>query len=306
MSDRMLIAGATVPMLLAVAALVLLQRVPGARAAQVGAGAAPQLPRDVETIAPDDKAWTGVLVASNTAELAANGEGRVEAVFVQTGTRVRTGARLVQFDRGETSNSIGMASAQLEQRRSELVRSQARAQAAAGQLSRLRAGAAWLSKQELESAAAEARMAQAELEAARASVGLGRIAVSQQRLRADRQLLTAPFDGTVVALGVDAGDSVVAGQIVLRILSDNLQVNFAFPPSEMPPSAAPEVSIRLAGVERAARARISSIRPELDPSAELVFASAALPAELPSPERWLPGAAVSVTLVPSEPEQAQP
>lgn len=305
MSDRMLIAGATVPMLLAVGALVLLQRVPGARAAQIDAAAAPRPERQVE-VRTSDKTWTGVLVASSTAELAANGEGRVEAVFVQTGTRVRAGERLVQFDRGEASNSIGMANAQLEQRRSELARSRARAQAASQQLQRLRAGAAWLSKQELESAAAEARMAEAELEAARASVGLGRIAVSQQRLRADRQLLTAPFDGTVVALGVDAGDSVVAGQVVLRILSDQLQVNFAFPPSEMPSSAEPEVSIRLPGVEPAARARVGSIRPELDPSAELVFASAALPAELPSPERWLPGAAVSVTLSASEPKRVQP
>jgi RND family efflux transporter MFP subunit len=305
MSDRMLIAGATVPMLLAIAALVLLQRVPGARAAQVDAGATAELPRELEARAPE-KPWTGVVVAVNTAELAANGEGRVEAVFVRTGTRVRAGARLVQFDRSETASSIGMANAQLEQRRSELVRSQARAQAAGEQLKRLRAGATWLSTQELETAAAEARMADAEFQAARASVGLGRIAVTQQRLRADRQLLTAPFDGTVVSLGVDAGDSVVAGQVVLRLLSDGLQANFAFPPAEMPSLSTPEVSIRLAGVERAVRARVSSIRPELDPSAELVFASATLPAELPSPDRWLPGAPVSVTLAPSEPEQVQP
>ena len=294
MSDRVLIAGATVPIVGAITALILLQRAPGARPEASWLASAEAQAAESQSAAAD-KPWTGVVVAANTAELAATAEGRVESVFVRTGSRVRAGERLVQFDRGESASSIGMASAQLDQRRSELLRSQARAQAADELLSRLRAGANWLSKQELESAAAEARMAQAELQAARANVGLGRISVSRERLRANRQLLTAPFAGTVVALGVDPGDSVVAGQVVLRILSQDLQVNFACPPQALPSGRATQVMISLGGAP-AIRSTVSAVRPELDPSAELAFATAPLPAALRDRERWLPGTPVEVTL----------
>jgi RND family efflux transporter MFP subunit len=298
MSDRVLIAGATVPIVCAIAALVLLQRVPGSRLA-VARAASPGT-QSTEPSPASDKPWVGVVVATNTAELAATAEGRVDSVFVRTGARVRAGERLLQFDRSDSASSLGMASAQLDQRRSELARSQARAQAANDQLQRLRAGANWLSKQELETAVAEARVAEAELQAARATVGVGRISVSRERLRANRQLLTAPFAGTVVALGVDPGDSVVAGQVVLRILSEGLQVNFAVPPQALPSGSTPELSIRLANTDLTIRTRGATLRPELDPSAELVFATAQLPAALPGRERWLPGAPVQVTLAAHE------
>ena len=80
-------------------------------------------------------------------------------------------------------------------------------------------------------------------------------------------MLTAPFAGTVVALDVDRGDSVGAGQIVLRILSDERQVRFAFPPGEVR-GAGEAVSIRLAGTRlRRGTADVSAIRPEVDPAA---------------------------------------
>ena len=292
MSDRLLIAGATVPILCSVFALVLLQRAPGAdagraRAADVSGGT-------IVTGRAEPKAWIGVVVAGSTAELAANTEGRVQAVFVRTGARVKTGERLLQFDLSDSANSVGMANAQLSQQLSQLSRAEARAQAADSQLSRLRAGETWLSKQELESATAESRVAEAELQSARASVGVSRLQLSQQRLRATRQTLTAPFTGTVVSLEVDAGASVRAGQIVVRISSDDRQVRFAFPPGELAGSETPPVVVQLSGTDSSVDTVVSALRPELDPSAQLVFATAQLPASLPDASRWIPGAAVQV------------
>jgi multidrug efflux pump subunit AcrA (membrane-fusion protein) len=209
---------------------------------------------------------------------------------------------LVQFDASETSSSVHMANAQLRERASELSRFQARASAATTKLSRLREGATWLSKQELDTAVAESNVAEAELQAARANMGVSRIALKQQRMRATRQTLIAPFAGTVIALGVDSGDSVSAGQIVMRILSSERQVRFAFPPGELTvpkPSKvaiAPRVALRLQGSEQSVLAQVDAVRPEVDPSAELVFATAPLPAAVPDAARWIPGAPVSVTL----------
>jgi multidrug efflux pump subunit AcrA (membrane-fusion protein) len=194
-----------------------------------------------------------------------------------------------------------MANAQLGERASELARAQARAGAAQTRLTRLRAGATWLSKQELDSAVAEANVAQAELQAARANVGVGRIALKQQRMRATRQTLTAPFAGTVIALGVDSGDSISAGQIVMRILSRERQVRFAFPPGELSLSGdkheVRRVSLRLQGSDQSVVTQVDAIRPEVDPSAQLVFATAPLPAALPEASRWIPGAPVAVTRI---------
>jgi RND family efflux transporter MFP subunit len=251
-----------------------------------------QLRAEVEAQAT--RGWVGVVVASNTAELAATTMGRVEKVFVRTGEAVKAGEPLIQFDRGESFSSVSMANAQLRQRDSELARTRARAQAADAQLSRLRAGERWLSKQEIDNAQAEVRVAQAELQAAQASVGLSRIALDQQRMRAGRQMLTAPFAGTVVALDVDRGDSVAAGQVVMRILSQERQVRFAFKPGELR-GAREAVRIRLAGTDYAVRSHVSAIRPEVDPAAELVFATAPLPAAVPDATRWIPGATVTVS-----------
>jgi RND family efflux transporter MFP subunit len=292
MSDRLLIAGATIPMLCSVAALVLLQRAPGIRAERAEAEAAGAAP--LFSARADKKAWVGVVVAGSTAELAASSDGRVQAVYVRTGARVKAGDRLMQFDTSDSANSIGMASAQLNQRNSELSRAEARAQAASNQLKRLKAGETWLSKQELDVAMAEARIADAELESARASLGASRLALNQQRLRATRQTLTAPFAGTVVSVNADMGGSVSAGQIVMRILSEDRQVRFAIPPNDVPAANQKQVTVQLTGTDSTIETEVSAVRPDLDPSAQLVFATATLPEDLPEPSRWIPGAAVQV------------
>ena len=300
MSDRILISAACVPVLCGLVLLILLARVPATALAPTNAGAQPTAAAD--QAAAKVRSWVGVVVAANTAELAANMDGRVDKVFVRTGDTVAKGDRLVQFDAFETTSSVHMANAQLRERASELSRFQARASAAATKLSRLREGATWLSKQELDTAVAESNVAEAELQAARANMGVSRIALKQQRMRATRQTLTAPFAGTVIALGVDSGDSVSSGQVVMRILSGDRQVRFAFPPGELllpkiGSQSAPRVALRLQGNEHSVMTQVDAVRPEVDPSAELVFATAPLPAALPDAARWVPGAPVSVTLV---------
>jgi multidrug efflux pump subunit AcrA (membrane-fusion protein) len=100
---------------------------------------------------------------------------------------------------------------------------------------------------------------------------------------------------------VDSGDSISAGQIVMRILSRERQVRFAFPPGELSVTAgdskARRVSLRLEGGAQNVLTEVDAIRPEVDPSAQLVFATAPLPAALPEPSRWIPGATVEVKRV---------
>ena len=300
MSDRILMAGATVPMLCGMCALVLMQRVPGVRMPGGGPRAAAAAARaTTDARRAPTKPWVGVVIATHTAELASDTPARVTRVFVRTGARVRAGDPLVQFDASQSQTAVGMANAQLSQRVSEESRAQVRVEAAERQLERLRTGATWLSEQELDQAKTEARMASADLQSARAAVGVGRAQLQQQVLQSKRRTLSAPFAGTVVELGIDPGDSVTPGQLLMRVLSDEREVRFAAPAEELPTQgSAGRVLIKLSGSDVVVAAEISALRPELDPSAQLVFASVPLPGVLPQPERFMPGAPVQVFLAP--------
>jgi RND family efflux transporter MFP subunit len=299
MSDRLLISLASVPMLCSIGGLVLLQR---ASPLRLTTG-----PRAVSSVASEPvvtraaRPWVGVVVAEYTAELAADAEGRVSSVFAKTGAHVEAGEKLLQLDGADVSSAVGMASAELEQRRSDVSRAEARAAAARSKLGRLHEGEAWLSQQEMDTANSEVQVANAELQAARAAVRVSRARVEQQRTVLSRKALVAPFAGTIVGLEVDPGDSVRAGQILMRVHSDVRQVRFAFPEGALDLATSPQVRIKLTGASASTIARVSFVRPELDPSAALVFGTAALPADLPEPTRWIPGASVEVTRVaPSE------
>jgi RND family efflux transporter MFP subunit len=300
MSDRIVFAGAAVPMAVGVIALGLLHRLspvrlPEAKAAVQSAVSAPQA-----SVAPG---WVGVITAGYTAELAAEAEGRVAQVFARSGTRVAEGDKLLQFDEADANSSFGMASAELEQRSSELSRALARSQAAKAKLSRVKASEQWVSAQEMDTARSEARVADAELRAARAAVGVGKARVTQQQLVVSRRTLVAPFAGTVVGVSVDPGDSVTRGQIVLRVVSDDRQVRFAFPPNALDVAGGQQknVTIQLDGTTLTVQAEVSTVRPEVDPSSQLVFGTALLPDVLPEAQRWIPGAPVQVTLTRSAP-----
>jgi len=293
MSDRLLISLASVPMLCSIGGLVLLQR---ATPLRLTTG-----PRAVSAVASEPvvthaaRPWVGVVVAEYTAELAADAEGRVSSVFAKTGAHVEAGEKLLQLDGADVSSAVGMAGAELEQRRSDVSRAEARAAAAQSKLGRLHQGEAWLSQQEMDTANSEVQVANAELQAARAAVRVSRARVEQQRIVLSRKALVAPFAGTIVGLEVDPGDSVRAGQILMRVHSDVRQVRFAFPEGALDLATSPQVRIKLTGTSASTIARVSFVRPELDPSAALVFGTAALPADLPEPTRWLPGASVEVT-----------
>ncbi len=293
MSDRLLLSLASVPMLCSIGGLVLLQRAAPLRLTTGPLAAAPVAAEAAVTHSA--RPWVGVVVAEYTAELAADTEGRVADVFAKTGAHVEAGEKLLQLDGAAVSSAVGMAGAELEERLSEVSRAEARAAAAKSKLGRLHQGEAWLSQQEMDTAKSEVQVANAELRAARASARVSRARVDQQRLQLDRKSLVAPFAGTIVGLEVDPGDSVGPGQLLMRVHSDVRQVRFAFPEGALDLASNPPVRIKLSGTNTSTVARVSFVRPELDPSAALVFGTAALPTELPDPTRWLPGASVEVT-----------
>ena len=300
MSDRTIIALATVPMLTGALLLVALQRVPPVRvsasaAATTGAG------RSSGTAKSGSEAsWLGVVVAGRAAELAAEHEGRVSEVWLRAGDRVKKGQPILKIDGSGAVNDEALAGAELGQRRSEVTRAEASYEEAKAKLKRLEAGGSWIAAQELETAKNAVRLANADLNSARAGVGMGRARVAQQKLRSRHHTLEAPFDGVLVSCDVDPGDSVAAGQVLARVITDDRRVRFALPREQLPASGALEVVLSLPGGSR--QATIDSVQPEVDPAAQLVFATATPPG---GGKDLMPGMRVEVRPV-ADPQQATP
>ncbi|MET0283396.1 MAG: efflux RND transporter periplasmic adaptor subunit [Polyangiales bacterium] len=294
MSDRTVIALATVPMISGALLLVALQRVPPVR---VNASANKASLTHATEGAVEAAPWLGVVVAGHTAELATENEGRVDQVLVSAGARVKKGQPILQVDLGDASHAEALADAELGQRRSEVARAEATYEDARAKRERLEQGGSWISARELEAARAEERAAKADVRSARAGVSAGRARQAQSKLRARRYTLEAPFDGVLVSCDVDPGDSVNAGQVLARVITDDRQVRFAFPRDQLPPNEDMEVLLTLpTGV---AKAKVESIQPEVDPAAQLIFAIAKPPIGGPP---LLPGTRVEVRYSP-DPEK---
>jgi RND family efflux transporter MFP subunit len=293
MSDRTVIALASVPMISGAVLLVALQRVPPVR---VNASAKNGSARTLDG-AEDAAPWLGVVVAGHTAELASEHEGRVEQVWLTPGTHVKKGQRILQIELGDASHAEQLADAELGQRLSEVARAEANLEDARANRERMEQGGSWISARELEKARATERVARAELQAARAGVGMGRARQAQSKLRSRRHTIEAPFDGVLVSCDVDPGDSVAPGQVLARMITDDRQVRFAFPREQLP--GADDMHVLLSLPTGIARVRVDSIQPEVDPAAQLIFATARPPV---GGAPLLPGTRVEVRYSP-DPEK---
>jgi multidrug efflux pump subunit AcrA (membrane-fusion protein) len=118
----------------------------------------------------------------------------------------------------------------------------------------------------------------------------------REQSRVRKHLITAPFSGVVVMLGVDPGDVVAGGQVVARVISEDQGVRFAVPPA-MRASARPgaAVSVVVPGVSQVVRGQVTDVLPEVDAASGMVFSRARLDTALPSDLPLVAGTSVRVS-----------
>lgn len=131
---------------------------------------------------------SAVIVPFQTAELSFANVGRVKAVDVKTGDRVTAGQVLVELDTTLLEAKVKEAEANL-----------AAAQVQVKYLKRV-----GTDEVHLESAQAEADRAQALLDSAHATL-------------AAQSTLVSPFDGTIAAVDITSGETVVPGRVVITM-----------------------------------------------------------------------------------------
>jgi len=292
MSDRIILAIAAVPMLSGAALLLALQR-PAAMDLP-GMELGPESTLTYQPTASEGAGWTGVIVAGESADLAAEAGGSVLQVLLRAGTRVERDQPILHIDQTDADNSVGQADAELQRALSDAERARARLHDAGRKLERVASAASWIADQEIESTRAAARVASAELRAARAAVRLSRSRLARERSHAARLTLRAPFAGVLVSCDVDSGDTVAPGQVLARVITDERLVRFAASPQALSDLRHQRLVVRRPDAQALVLSVVSSIEPEVDPATHLVFATASLDLSSTSSDHWLPGTRVQV------------
>lgn len=156
----------------------------------------------------------GAIEARQLVSVGARVSGQIEQLAVTLGQDVKVGDIIAQIDAQEQENELLKARAALAQIDAQIAAKTAGLRKAETTLARQQQlGAAELvSKEALENIAAEVDVIKAELAALAAQKSSAEVSVDQSQLALERATVTAPIDGTVVAIVVEEGQTVSAAQ----------------------------------------------------------------------------------------------
>jgi membrane fusion protein, multidrug efflux system len=225
--------------------------------------------------------FVGILESSERAMLAARIDGRVAAIAVRAGDRVRAGQLLVTIEDNQAGAGFEQAQAALAAARSAVSAAEARlalAEKTAGRYQRLAAAEA-VTRQELDRVEAERQVARQDLAAAQAAVARSEAARSAASVAVAYSRVVAPFAGQVVRREVEAGSTVQPGTPLLVL--DQLgkaQVRAQVPESRIGRlQLAEEVLVEIPSLGRSWPAQVVEIAPAADPRSRSFEVRAELP-----------------------------
>jgi len=200
--------------------------------AMVGASAQPAS----SAVKAQHNDFAGVLLPPKMANLAPQSEGRVEAVIVKVGQKVRQGDVLMRFDPRQKKQDLAMATASLHAAQASAGAAASEMNAASRRAARRNAtvtvdgkAIALVSGEEAAQAQSDARTAAARAGSAGASIAEAAARVQSLKLALEDTEVKAPFDGIVTALLFEPGMSVHANESVARVVGggSGLRLRFA-------------------------------------------------------------------------------
>lgn len=157
---------------------------------------------------------TGLIEARHLVSVGARTSGLIEALNVAVGDEVAQGDVIARIDSLEQQNAVAQAKADLAQNEAEIASKTAEIKQGELELTRQQGlNAKKLSAtSDLEAAQASLAMSQADLQSLMAQKSRAEIEVAAAELDLERTNITAPIDGTVVAVVNDEGTTVNASQ----------------------------------------------------------------------------------------------
>jgi len=255
-------------------------------------------PAPAPVVEPERKGWLGVVVSRESVDVTADSQGRLQAVYVSIGDRVKKGDRIASLDTRIAAQDLEMARSSLrgdeaDERRAvdELAEAQARND-------RRQKNPDFFSKEDLADAVLKAKTAGAALEVARSRTAEQRAKIRQLETSLGRNDVRAPFDGRVAERFADAGALVGPGTPVVRLISaGDLMVRAAVPPEEahrLRPGNPVTATVRTLGL--AVPGTIQRIAPEVDAASQMVLIEVRLDLTPESASRLQTGQVVDVAL----------
>ncbi|GLQ08338.1 hemolysin secretion protein D [Devosia yakushimensis] len=163
---------------------------------------------------------SGVLQANSLVSVGAEVSGRIDAVHVKLGQDVKKGDLIAEIDSLNQENAVKTAQAALAAIQAQKRAQQAtlvQAQAALVRNTSLSAGNL-VSKTDLDSAQAAVDSSLAQIDQLDAQIAQAELSVESAKLNLSRTQIVAPNDGTVVAVLVEAGQTVNANQTTPTIV----------------------------------------------------------------------------------------
>jgi len=239
------------------------------------AGGAPNAPVPlVSVVSPGLKAvtatvtFTGTVNARYDVAMGVEGEGgRISAVLVEAGDRVRRGQVLATLDTSVLRPQVARLTASLAEARAQAELSEAEYKRALG----VQASGA-LSAEEIERRRAASVTAAAQVDVAAAQL-------AEARARLYRTDLRAPDDGIVLTRSAEVGQFPMAGGDPLFRLSrgNEVEVRAQLAEQDLPRLAVGQpVVVRLTGIAEAFSGRVRLIGPVIDPVTRLGWMRVAL------------------------------
>ncbi|WBU63433.1 efflux RND transporter periplasmic adaptor subunit [Paracoccus aerodenitrificans] len=155
---------------------------------------------------------SGMLEAAELVSVGARVSGQIETLAVSLGQKVEAGQLIAQIDSQDQQNDVQMAEAELANLDAQIAAKQAQLDRAGLTYERQKGlnAQSYATAETLETAHSEVRIYEAELDALKARKAAAEVTLSTARIALDRTRITAPTDGTVVAVVVEQGQTVNA------------------------------------------------------------------------------------------------
>jgi membrane fusion protein (multidrug efflux system) len=161
---------------------------------------------------------TGTVTSARISRVSTEVSGQVEAVNVEVGDRVETGAALIELDREIEQLVVVALQASIRQASAELADAKRRYQDAR----RLR--------EQKNISENELRLREAEVEVDGAMLKQKQAELQRQQARVERHTLRAPFSGLISERLTEAGEWIEPGRPVLTLVAiDELRIEFRVP-----------------------------------------------------------------------------
>jgi membrane fusion protein (multidrug efflux system) len=253
---------------------------PAVSAASLPSKPAAEAPSPPQT-APADYIASGPIVVEDQVELAAQRDGVVMQVFVETGTPVRKGQILAQFDDRQLTANRDAAAARARSTEADFKNWQASAKVAQSQ--RDRAEQLWaadiIAKSEEEKAKYQYDATEFEVERQREDLKVAQETLRSLELELEKTRITAPFDGVVARRYLHAGQDVAKNDRLFWISAVGpLRVKFALPEAYLGRvrKGTELVVVASATPTELHPARVLLVSPVVDPSSDTIDVTAEL------------------------------